>query len=165
MKKYKEHKMVTNDADLDLTDVVPEIPPLPTMEEILIMFDSASDNIPDVPDEVICQTQRPAEIEIISYALPKPIDPKEAQKAQQANRGGSNNQPKKNDKEEPMKFAPIPGAFLEKLPGRAREENFFEQRQKLRAADFPNNAKQAMVNSGIQPCVIREILLLPESPP
>jgi len=63
---------------------------------------------------------------VISFALPKPVDPKEAKAAAAQRTGGGNNTQKKDKDEEPLKFAPIPGQFLHKLPGKAREDLFAE---------------------------------------
>eukprot|EP00358_Blepharisma_japonicum_P005143 CAMPEP_0202944452 /NCGR_PEP_ID=MMETSP1395-20130829/5242_1 /ASSEMBLY_ACC=CAM_ASM_000871 /TAXON_ID=5961 /ORGANISM="Blepharisma japonicum, Strain Stock R1072" /LENGTH=590 /DNA_ID=CAMNT_0049643271 /DNA_START=270 /DNA_END=2039 /DNA_ORIENTATION=+ len=163
MADYEHKQMVSRKDmrdDMNLNEVVKQTPPLPTIEDVIKMLDD--ERVPQVPPvpPIVQENPPPYALPVTQFALPKPPEPKPKNAMPQRS-----NKKKEETAADRLKFAPLPGSFIPSLPDKPRYEKFFELKQSLACNLYPETAKQCLVNPGVHPCIIREILLPPPSPP
>ena len=161
LQKY-EHKQIVSQGNLrrdsDLSNVIKITPDIPTIEEIIKILDS--DRVPDVPSEhiVVQKNPPPYLMPPTLFEIPKPVDKNAKGPAPRQNKPGK----KEETASDRLKFAPMPGSFVQKVPNVTRSEKFLTVRNEKNI--FPETAKRSLCNPGIRPCLIREIFLSPPSP-
>ena len=158
------HKQIVSQKgirdDNNLIDVIKVVPNIPTIDEIIKILDD--DRVPVVPNELIITPENPPPYALPPklFEIPKPPDKNNVKPpAQRQNKPGK----KEESAADRLKFAPLPGSFLEKLPNVTRSEKFLPIRNSANLC--PETVKKTLCNPGIQPCLIREIFLPPPSPP
>ena len=160
------HKQIVSQKglrdDKDLLEVIKFTPTIPTIEELIKLYDD--DRVPNVPllQKIEPQNPPPYALPPLLLKLPEPPDPKNDKKPmpQRQNKSGK----KEETAADRLKFAPLPGSFPEKLPDVPRSENFLFLRNNLNSNPYPETAKKSLCNPGIKPCLIKEIFLPPPSP-
>lgn len=153
-----------NFEDLDINDGIIKLPPNPpSIEEIRKLIED--DRLPKVPPkpDMTPRTPLPPEQLPVQFALPKPQTPPDKRKTMMAPKP-KNNKKKEETAGDRLKFAPLPGSFIEKLPNKTRADNIFQLKNTLESAIFPSTFRQTIANPAVQPCIIQEILLPPASP-
>jgi tetratricopeptide (TPR) repeat protein len=156
------HKKIVGTRSLknntDISDFIKTTPKIPKLEEIEKMFDD--DRVPGFPPEITVVKENPP-----PYVLPPIQFPLTKQTTEKPD-------PKKDSKnnrsETPavkVKFTQMPGRFVSNSPEKLRYESFAEMRKNLNGSLFPQNVKQMLANPAVQPCLIREVFMIPTAPP
>lgn len=159
-----EHKLIVAGKNLrddkDLLDVIRIKPVIPTFDEIEKMMDD--DRVPQVPprQEVVQQNPPPYALPPTLFALPVPPDPKNVKPALPPKPKGGKKEETAADR---LKFAPLPGSYVKKLPEVSRSQKFLPLRNESNL--YPETLARSLCNPGIGPCLIKEIFSPPFSPP
>ena len=74
--EHEKKRLTTDPKVIDLSQLVKDMPMVPTLEEILEIFEA--ENIPQLPDLPHVLRERPAtaaQVQMVDYPLPKPPTP------------------------------------------------------------------------------------------
>jgi len=166
VKAVLNRKQLTSEDPLtgkkyDIGSLMPQPPEIPSDERILELLEkNYAPKVPPPPQVVPMEANLP----VVEIPLPKPKTPPDKKKMAMPAKAASSNRKKEESAADSLKFAPLPGTYLQELPTQPRYEEFRDFKRNLTGSLFPETGKQCLVNPGVQPCIIREILLPPPSP-
>jgi hypothetical protein len=166
MAEYEKKQLVGQPKQTtDLSSAVTNPPAVPSMENVAKFLDSEFLPRLSEPYEVVQENPPPYKLPVIELEMPRPPTPPNKRKPPAPAKANTASRKKEESAADRLKFIPPPDAFMSSEPKRHHVDELHSLSKTLVKSFNPQTALQSLSNPGVKPCLIREILLPPESPP